>query len=498
MKAAIFRKFPKVFALMIIIMSICSMDSLAYTFKTDRNYMYDKDGNDVYSPDAYTYANSIELVDNNGKRAVNPLDMFITEAEIFIVDTDNNRIMVFDKQFKFKRNITQVKDKEGKIYTFNKPEGIFVGKKNILLADTQNNRILEFNKDDILSGVMTKPEMVGVPDDSEFLPIKVSMDSIGKVYAIIRNVNFGFVQLDSKGQFLGYIGAPKAQTDLSELFWRKFSTQGQLDKMLQFTSTEYNNIFIDKEDFIWGTIGSLVVSDLKSTIRTKDLSGNVTPIRKLNSTGTDILKRTGKFAPVGDVYFSKTPSRIVDVAVGENGIYSLLDQNRGHVFTYDDKGNLLYVFGNKSNNKKTSIQQPVAINYIDKNILVLDMQQGKIHVFEPTDYGKLVLKAIDKEYNGNFEEANSLWSQIADENMNFEYSFIGLGKAKLKEKKYTEALNYFKYADDPKDYSNTFAEMRKKGFEKYFPVIFTIFIFLIIGLILYSLVRRFIRYYKGR
>lgn len=35
----------------------------------------------------------------------------------------------------------------------------------------------------------------------------------------------------------------------------------------------------------------------------------------------------------------------MDVYAGENGMFSILDANRGRVFTYDNTGMLLYIFG---------------------------------------------------------------------------------------------------------------------------------------------------------
>ena len=39
------------------------------------------------------------------------------------------------------------------------------------------------------------------------------------------------------------------------------------------------------------------------------------------------------------------PSTVVDVAITENGTWSLIDTKRSKVFTYDRNGNMLYAFG---------------------------------------------------------------------------------------------------------------------------------------------------------
>ena len=40
-----------------------------------------------------------------------------------------------------------------------------------------------------------------------------------------------------------------------------------------------------------------------------------------------------------------TRSRFVDIVNREFGMFSALDRQRGRIFTYDNQGNLLYVFG---------------------------------------------------------------------------------------------------------------------------------------------------------
>ena len=212
--------------------------------------------------------------------------------------------------------------------------------------------------------------------------------------------------------------------------------------------------------------------------------------------GTDVLKRNGFYAPLGDLDFEEEPSRIVGVATSENGIYSMLDQQNGHIFTYDDNGNLLFIFG-KLGNEKSSFQTPADIRYSGDHLLVLDSGLAKVFVFQPSSYGKLVLEAEASQYKGDYQEAYQLWSELAGENTNFKYAFVGLGNAMLQQEKYDEALKYFRYAEERDRYSDTVALIRKQKVQAYFPIIMGIVIALGILVLLYSLIKRFIRYYKG-
>lgn len=467
-----------------------------------RSYTYDESGNDVFIPDPYTYIQSVKLADNAGLAADNAQDFFIDHNKnIYVLDTNNNRILVYNSKFEWVKTLAEFKY-QGETLTLNAPEGLYVSPGNkIIIADTQNGRILQCDQSGNVDLVIEKPaNMTGIEDAMKFMPMKVAADSLGRIYVTAKNINFGIIRLDSKGIFMGYIGAPKVQADLYTLLLKKYFTKQQKKKLVEFVATEYNNIVMDSSDFLWGTISSIKKLDIKNAIESGDKSGNVTPIRKLNSMGNDILKRNGDYAPLGDLKISESESadvsRIVDVAINENGIYSMLDQTKGHIFTYNDNGNLLYIFGN-IDFKKSDLQMPVAINYLDNKILVLDSVLSEIKVYEPTSYGKKILEAEKSQYNGDFEKAYGLWSEIAHENTNFKYAFVGLGNAKLKEKNYTEALKFFKYANDIPNYSKTFILIRKEQMKVYFPVIFISIISLIAIAILSSLLRKFVRYYRG-
>jgi len=258
---------------------------------------------------------------------------------------------------------------------------------------------------------------------------------------------------------------------------------------------------VDSSDLIWGTISTLDIDSLANAIRSKDRSGSVTPIRLLNAMGNDVLKRNGQYAPLGDLSVvdesgQDSPSQIVDVAVGSGGIYSLLDKNRGHIFSYDNNGNLLYAFGGYGL-RASDLQLPVAMLYRGDNILVLDAGLGKIQVYKPTSYGKMVMEAVTQQYNGNFEEANTLWTEIAYQNMNFVYAFEGMGSAQQSQNLYDEALESYKYANNTEYYSSTFVLLRREVMKTYFPIIFGAVLALAAVLLVVGLVRKFWRYYKG-
>lgn len=490
-------------AFLTVILLVCSFNVTVLAYDEDtfsgNSYIYNDQAESVSVPNAYEYTQTYVLADPDGVKAKNVCDMFISDDNrIYITDTDNSRILIYDSEFNFIKSIAEITDTKANVSHLNQPQGVYVySDGTLLIADTNNNRIVKCDENGNASLIIEKSEnMTGVDELTNFNPLKLACDSVGRIYVVAKDINFGFVQLDSEGNFVGYIGAPKVQTDFFTLFWRKFSTKKQLAQMNQFVSTEYNNILVDENDFIYGTISSLPTDDIVSAIASKDLSGSVSPIRKVNSLGNDILVRNGKYAPLGDLDFQDNPSRIVDVALGSGGVYSLLDQTNGHIFTYDSQGNLLYTFGNKGY-QKSALQNPTSIAYMGEDILILDSSINAVLRFKATDYGKLVLKAVTATYEGNFDVAHTLWSEIATKNSNFTYAFEGLGNIKLNEGDYKEAMKYFKYAGSSDGYSQAFALLRKQYIKKIFPIAFFVLVVGIGAFIVFKIIRRIYRYGRG-
>ncbi len=462
------------------------------------SYIYTQHGEDVVIPDVYTFRQSFLLRDAQGKDAEEPQDMALcADGSIAVADTGNDRILLLDTAGAVTAWETFVLP-DGSVTTLSGPEGISAGDDGtLLIADTQNGRILRCDSTGQVQQVFDRPaNMLGVAEDEPYLPTKVAQDSYGRLYIVARNINRGIICVDPEGLFVGYVGAPRVVPDVLELLWRRISTKAQKEQMTQYVSTEYNNVLVDSQNFIWGTISALDADEVKNAVRSQDTSGQVTPVAKINAGDSDVLKRNGSYAPLGDLRFEEDPSRIVDVAVQEGGMYSLLDFQRGRVFTYDNNGELLYVFGGLGD-EKADLHAPSALLYRGNELCVLDRMQGCILTYQPTAYGLLVQEAVTAQFDGDFDRSYQLWSQVAESNSNFEYAFIGMGNVCVSNKDYRTAMEYFRYANDMQSYSDTFERLRKQQMSTAFSAIFFGIGALLVLWLLSKLVRRFVRYVKG-
>jgi tetratricopeptide (TPR) repeat protein len=111
-------------------------------------------------------------------------------------------------------------------------------------------------------------------------------------------------------------------------------------------------------------------------------------------------------------------------------------------------------------------RKPVSLDHMGYDLVVLDTLDCAITLFSLTDFGALVFDAMDKFDDGKYDESRDLWEQVIQLNGNYDLAYIGLGKAYLRQKKYKEAMDYFKVKRDRRDYSKAFKYYRKEWIEK--------------------------------
>lgn len=457
------------------------------------SYTYNYDGDPVASPSPYVPKKIITGAMLGIGDFKEPADIFVTrEHEIYLLDSGNGRIICTDAQW----GNVKVMDTfsfEGKEEKLNKPQGLFVTQnKEIYVADTDNKRIVKMDTEGKILKIFGVPDTDMIDKGIDYLPMKIVVDKSMRMYIAVRNVNMGLVELDNEGNFLSFIGAPKVSTNPFLVFWKALATKEQKAGMRQFVPTEYNNIAMDEQGFIYGTISALKIGDLLDTIFNRDLSGKTAPVRRLNATGQDVLRRRGHYAPVGDIDISymgssEGPSTIVDAAPGKYGIYSILDGKRGRIFAYDLDGNLLFVFGG-SGIQDGTFRTPTAIDMLDSDYLVVDSGLSRVTQFGRTEYGKAVIDAVSYHYNGKYDLASQTWEQVLKYNSNFDQAYIGIGKAKLRNGDYSGAMENFKIAYGKSYYSKAFKLFRKEAIGDKFALLFGLVVLLLCSIWIIRLV----------
>ena len=438
-------------------------------FAKGDTYIYDYWGEMEKSPDVYRVTHVVYADDLNLSTPLkNPTSLFTYGNNLFVVDTDNNRIVELEytakKTLAFKRVIDRVNTNDGSEGTFDGPRDIFVNKDGTMfIADTNHGRVLKVDENLNVIFTLKEPDDPTYEEGKAFLPEKVVADSKGRAYVAARNINKGFLKYEYDGSFQGFFGANEVVYNVTDLIWKKFATQAQKEKMVLFVPVEYSNCYMDNEGFIYAVTKTFEQWDL--------LSDKAKPIRRLNALGKDILvKNAEDQPPVGDLQWGNAagisdPSKFADITVLDNNVYLAVDESRGRVFAYNDQGYLLFAFGGRGN-VDGFFRKPASIEHIGKDLFVLDSMNASITVFSPTDYGKMIYQATEQFACGEYDASAETWAKVLEYNGNYDLAYIGLGKAYLRQKKYKEAMDYFKVKRDRRDYSKAFKYYRKEWIEK--------------------------------
>lgn len=447
-----------------------------------QSYNFDYWGDVIPSPISYEPIRSIKGSEFGIGEFKDPNDMFIAEdGKIYILDSGNSRIVIFDENF----NLLKVLDgfeNEGSRDTFLKPGGLTVTKNgDIFVADTENNRVVMLNQEGDLLGILKDPQSDLFSEDFVFSPLKVAVDQAGRIYVVARSVFEGIMSFEADGTFISYFGTIKVRYNVADLLWRKLATKEQRKKMILFIPTEYTNIDIDSEGFVYATN-----IDFKSD----------QTINRLNPSGKDVLKKYAysggavERAIVGDLDYKafgtlSGPSAFVDIKAQDHGLYTALDLTRGRFYTYDSEGNLLYINGGLGS-QLGLFKTPVAIESHKDFFYVLDRGRNEITEFKATTYGALINKAVQLRYDGNEAEAVSYWKEVLKYDANYQLAYSGIGKALLATNQNKEAMSYLKKGMDKKYYSVAFRRYRNEILQENIELILTLGGVLVLGLFGYK------------
>lgn len=440
---------------------------------TGYTYGYDWWGDVQYSPDAYKTVAVYTAVELGLDMKLNaPQGLFVTGNTIYVCDTGNNRILELERTDKDTISLVRVIDHiEGDIANqeFSSPTDIAVSEEGFLyIADKNNNRILKLDHDGNYIMEFTKPLDATFDQSLSFLPSKIAIDTAGRVYCVATNANKGLIKYENDGTFSGFIGATPVTYDWTDYVWKKLATQAQRAQMESFVPTEYDNVYMDYEGFIYACTTNVSEEDLDS--------GAADPIRRLNMMGNDILVRNGDWYIIGDLYWGsgggyEGPSLITDVTAMENDVFFGLDKTRGRLFAYDDQGRMLYCFGGNGN-MDGYFKQPSALDHMGHDLLVLDSLDNSLTLFTPTEYGSKIYDAIEQFQNGDYEESGASWQAVMDMNGNYDLAYIGIGRSLLRQERYHEAMDYFRLKLDDDNYSKAFKQYRKEWVEDHIVIIF--------------------------
>ena len=450
-----------------------------------QTYTYSINGEVLYSPAAYKPALTVDAAYMGipGGQFGSMDDLVVgPDNKVYIADAANSTIYVLSAYYKYEFSIKTFYNGTSND-SLNGPKGVFVTDEYIYVADTENYRIVVFDTLGNFVRIIPRPQSSLFGADSTYKPVALAVDQYGRIFVISSTTYQGIIVMTEDGVFTGFIGAQKVTYNIIDIIWRNFQSEADRAAGVQYISTEYNNISIDSDGFIYATI--ILDSDKQQTA-IEDKSADFSPIKKLNSAGEEIMKRNGFFGTGGEVTvqnLSNTDaptgaSQIRDVAIGPEMTYSIIDSKRNKIFTYDQNGNLLFAFGDFGVQLGNSVKNGLsAIAYQTSTdasandekqykMLTLDTASSakSVTVYLCTEYGSLLYDALGYENNRLYEESVVAWRAVLARNNNFDAAYIGVGKALYRAGDYEGSMEMFKAAYDTENYSTSFSEVRKEWF----------------------------------
>ena len=458
-----------------------------------KTYSYDYEGHYFVSPDAYVPGLVLDARDLGiGNDNLDEAEDLVVDSNnnVYIADSGKNRILILDPDYRLKKEITGFQREDGSRDEFSAPAGIYVNKEGLLyIADSKNSRIVVLKPDGSLVRTIEAPDSDVLPAGFVYEPSALAVDPTGRMYVISKSTNMGVIALNSDGDFDGFVGAEKVAPKIVDLFWKVITTKEQKIRTAKNVPTEYNNITIDHIGFPYVTSSAIDAQSQYQALVGRDTSSLYAPIKRLNNLGVDILKRNGAFPPAGDVERSDQVSRFIDVALAEDGVYSTLDTTQKKIFTYDNDGNLLYIFGGYGSQDGV-FQNPSALAYQGSNLLVLDKGTGNLTVFKRTEYGDSIATAIHLRIERKYDESIAAWQEVLKKNPGFEPAYTGAAQSNMRNAEYREAMHNYKLGNDWEHYYKAFAEYRKEIVRK------TILWIPIMGIVILWLLSRAFKYVK--
>lgn len=409
---------------------------------------------------------SVNLMNEDGEHANitldNLRDAFVYKEHLYVVDARANKVFVLNDKYEYVKEYPQG---EGDLYNLNNPQGVFVANDLLYIADTDNDRIAIYNiNTDNMIGQIKTPEDE-IFETVPFKPQKIAVDRVGRIMVVSRDTFEGILEFDENRKFTRFFGTNTIQLSFFEALIYNLSSQSQRERMALNLQTPFTSIDIDEYGYIYAVARNELHKPVKKmNFKGEDILLNNGYIPIVGDTSYPTYRET---VPLG-------PSTIVDITShDDNNRFSILDSKRGRIFTYDMEGHLLYIFGGLDSQSK-ELQGPTSITYWGEKVIVTDNIAKSIFIYEPTIFGELVNSATTSYYDMQYEDSRKLWEEVLELNSNYFLAYAGIGKTQLRNQEWESAVENLKLGHDHYNYSKAYEQYRNEKISKYIPTIIVV------------------------
>ncbi len=432
-------------------------------------YIQEKEKTAKPIPAAYEVSTVIDFQTKEEGKLKNPEDMFIDEdGKIYIADTGNDRIVVYDANYKFLFEISSEGSfKDGDLSALSAPSGVYVDPNDgaIIVADSGNGRLVEFTKYGNLRYSYSRPESEILSKDFSYRPTKVTKDSRGFMYVTNEGDSNGIMQLSSNGEFVSYYGTNKVSLSfwetISKLLW---SREDRLGKVVTLPYT-FTNIYSSADGYMYATTTTEAPPQ----------------VRKINIGGSDVLYGSYDFRD-GSILsnISKVTQIFCDVTVDKYNNMLIIDRQYGRIYEYDERGNNLFTFGTEGT-AYGQLTYPVSLETDNNgNVYVLNKTTANITVFKPTEFANLVHEANMYYSEGRYNESMAVWEKVKEKSNYYTLALVNMGNILMREDYNDEAYDLFYEAENATYASDAFEEIRAAFLRDHFSTIIIVVVLLLV------------------
>jgi len=420
----------------------------------------------VETQDAYEA--KLKLKDFGGLSLNKPTDIYIDDEDyIYIASTLDKKIVILDSDY----NVFATIDDDLLI----SPRGVYLRNNVLYVADyglqqdDTTGKIVLYDIDKV-NGIVTLKEIRTCPDSQvlqlsnfKYRPEKISVDSNLTMYVVSEGSYSGILTINNENRFISYFAPNNVSITLSERITRFLYGENKKANLKDILPTPPYNVHIDDSGYIYTVSQTVVKNDLGDTLKKVNIGGvNYYP-NEMIATSDFVSCWSGKYGNV----FAATQS--------------------GFIYEYDNNGNLLFIFGGPA----TTIDQlglfknimGIAVNSNDE-LFILDQNDNSIQVFIPTNFTNTIHEALGLFNIGKYQESQGLWEEVLVYDSMTDIAHKGIGLSYFMKGEYKDALREFKLANDKKDYSEAFWEIRNVWISKNILPIFIVIVVIILGIFL--------------
>lgn len=440
---------------------------------TTYTYTLSSDDAWIRTQDAYLAGN----VYLKGRGLSAPQDLFCRSGLVYIADTGNHRVVIFDPETDELRELG--------VGSLDQPSGLFVAEDGtVYVADASKTQpaVVVFSPEGKEVMRIGRPDSYLFSPRTAFAPRNVAVSREGHIFVASTGTYEGLLQFSPEGEFQGFFAANQRAGSLMEAVQDLLFTEEQKEKLLSRIPRQIENIAISDRDLIYSVTQT---GGRKLAWGASNREGNAISLH--NMTGANILAK-GKI--MADEW------NFVDIVAGPyNNCYALT--YTGLIYEYDSAGNLVFSFGGRAvSTDRVGLFSVASAIDMDENgfLYVLDKERGLIQVFCPTDFAVAMHKAIYDLETGDYAAGEADWSEILRLNGMSKIAHQGYGQVLFHQQRFQEAAAHFKLAGDHERYSDAFWEIRAQWLNDW------VFTLLCGAIVLYLLLtgRKLFRWYRGR